>query len=407
MGSTLELLEDILVYGILLCIFIFAYHKLVSPLFSTQTEGFSAQTDILPAQTRITADIATARQKSPTFFTQTSSAPFLPPNQSFLVNICPLTGYIGGYLGPPEKLMNAEYYIQTAIRAGIRSFVLPITTYVNKSKTPPNWPMSGNPVLACRDSSGIIISENGISLDNFISALIQYKSVSGYGSDPIFLTLQDDTEAIDMKFVGYVNFMKKIARALSPLDPYRLTTVASYGSVVGGTSQKELLTQIPLSAFQNKIVIFTNFDTSQDADQTLASYANFIYSNDATLPVRTIALENLVGTTVDYVTNARIHWYISQTNTPFVNNTLVAPSTTSVQLALDNGLQCIPIPFLSTPMADITDIWNLWKGASYRLKAEAARYTQPDPILPAKVSTKLNARPSNAPGQEPGTLSVP
>jgi hypothetical protein len=322
----------------------------------------------------------------------------LPVNQSFLINICPLTGYLGGYLGPPEQLMNAQFYLQTAFKAGIRSFVLPITTYLNQSKTPPVWPYSGEPVIACRDGNGIIISVNGLTIDEFVAALIQNKSISGYGSEPIFLTLVDDIQDIDRKKIDYVSFMKKIATALAPLDPYRLTSVGSYGAVVGGLKQKELLTQIPLSAFDGKIIITTNFDVAQDPKLKLASYANFLYSDDATLPVRTVALEDLAGTTVNYVTNSRINWHMALSKTP-----LVVPPAATVQLALTSGLQCIPIPFFSTPMASVTDVWSIWNGVSYILKPEKARYTQPDPVVPAQVSTKLNA---SIQGKQPGNLVV-
>lgn len=399
MGSTLELLEDIVVYGILLAMLTYAYFT----FFRQQkaVEGFSTSTDVAAMQTMIKAEISATRKKTPTFFTQTSSAPRLPKNQSFLVNICPLTAYLGGYLGARPNtsigLMNADYYFQTAFQAGIRSFVLPISTYINASRTPPNWPYSGEPALVARDISDTVITENGLTIDSVIASLLQNKSISGYGSDPIFLFLEDKISDIDKKKINYVSFMKKIARSLSPLDSYRLTSVGSYGSVVGGQKQNELLTQIPLSTFSNKIIIFTNFDVTLDADLTLASYANFLYS-DGTGDVRTVGMEELPGSTTDYVSKARINWYIAESKTP-----LVAPTAASVQLALDDGIQCIPIPFISESMDSVHDIWNLWGGASYILKAEAARYTQPNPVVPAQVSTSLNA---SIQGQKPGNLVV-
>jgi hypothetical protein len=352
--------------------------------------------DLPKVQGRLDAQLAIAGY--PRIFSQRSSAPILPRNQSFLINICPLTGYLGGYLGPPEQLMSANIYLQAAFKAGIRSFVLPITTYLNESKTPPVWPYSAEPVIACRDTSGILISVNGLTIDEFVAALIQYKSISGYASEPIFLTLIDDVQDIDRKKINYVSFMKKIATALAPLDPYRLTSIGSYGAVVGGLKQRELLTQVPLSTFDNKIIITTNFDVAQDPKLSLASYANFLYSDDATLPVRTVALEDLAGSTVNYVTNSRINLYMALSKTP-----LVAPPAATVQLALTNGLQCIPIPFFSAPMDTLADIWSIWSGVSYILKPEAARYTQPEPVVPAQVSTKLNA---SIQGRQPGNLVV-
>lgn len=225
-----RILEDILVYSLIVGILIFAYYKYVH--VNKTTEGFIVDSNkIREVQTRIQGEISTVRASSPNFFTQTSTPPILPKNKSFLVNICPLTGYLGGYLGPPEKLMDANFYLQTAFKAGIRSFVIPISTYINISKVPPDWPYSGEPALVCRDSTGIIISENGITLDEFVSFLIQNKSVSGFGSEPIFLFLEDTISDVDRKRINYVSFMKKIAKSLSPLDPYRLINIGSYGSV--------------------------------------------------------------------------------------------------------------------------------------------------------------------------------
>ena len=406
------ILEDIVVYSFIVGVCIFIYFRFIhananaNANANAKVEGFANVTDV---QNRINADIESVRKGSaglqafPTFFTQTSSMPYLPDNQSFLVNICPLTAYLGGYLGPPEKLMDANVYLKLAFQAGIRSFILPISTYVNPSKTPPDWPMSKEPALVCRDNSDIIISDNGLSIERFIQALVSNKSIAGAGlnSDPIIIYLEDHVSDVDKTYINYVHFMKKIVAALKPLDPYRLTTFGSYGSCVGGTAKQQnmLLTQIPLSAMNNKILIFTNFDTAQDDSNSLASYANFIYSpTDNTLPVRSIMLEDIAGTTVNYVSNARINWYIAHSKSP-----LLAPSIAAVEGALKNGIQCIPIPFLSTPMSTVSDIWALWKNASSRLKDEKARYTRPDPVVPSKVNSKLNA---SIEGKEPGSLVV-
>jgi hypothetical protein len=389
----LSVLEDILVYSLLIGILVFAYFSIYP---QPSVEGF-ANTPLKTAQQRLELEITTVRKKTPTFFTQTTSAPALPTNQAFLVNICPLTGYLGGYLGPPENIMDANLYLEKAFQAGIRSFVLPISTYINKSKEPPEWPFSGDPAIVCRDSADIIISVNGLTIDQFVKALIQYKSVSGFGSDPIFLFIEDAISDIDRKKIDYVIFMKKIARSLAPLDPFRITSYGSYGSVVGGQQQKKLLTEIPLTAFIGKVVISTNFDVAQDSSLSLASYANFIYSNQST-SLQTLNLEDLVGSTVNYKTNTRINLHMARSMTP-----LTAPSSSMVQLALDNGIQYIPIPLLSTPMDTVSELWAMWNGASYRLKAESYRYTQPTPVVPAQVSTKLNA---SIQGREPGNLVV-
>ena len=295
--------------------------------------------------------------------------------------------------------MNAEFYLQTALQAGIRSFIVPVSTYINSAKEPPNWPYSGEPALVARNTSDIIISKNGLTVDAFVASLLQYKSVSGFGTDPIFLMIRDTISPTDRrKIPSYAQFMKKIAASLAPLDPYRLTSVGSLGSVVGGLRQNELLTQVPLSTFQSKVIIFTDFDVRADPDLTLASYVNFINSEDNTGSTRMVGLPDLVGTTINYVTNARTNWYNAESPDP-----LTAPTLASVQLALDNGIQCIPTPLISTSMESIKDIWSLWKGAPYILKDEKARYTQPDPVVPSRPSEALNA---SIQGKQAGNLAV-
>ena len=368
-------------------------------------EGFASATAtasaLANAQTRINKQLTDIRStaSASTFFTQTYSMPDLPERQSFLVNMCPLTAYLGGYLGPPENVMNATYYVETAIKAGIRSFILPISTYINESKVPPDWPYSGEPVIACRDTLGTII--NAISLTQFINALLEYRIVSGYGSEPILLYIEDALSPAVKSKINYVSFMNKIASSLALLDTYRLTSVGSYGSVIGGSKQAKLLTEIPISAYNNKILIFSDFDIQQDSALNLASYVNFSYSYSYatdTNPVRTIALEDIAGSTINYVANSRTNWYIAKSRTP-----LALPTTTVLVNAYSNGIQCIPIPFISASMADIKDIWNIWKGSSYKVKDDKSRYTQPEPIVPSVVSTKLNA---SIQGKEPGKLVV-
>lgn len=353
------------------------------------------------AQTRINKQITDVRATASTFFTQTYSMPVLPERQSFLVNMCPLTAYLGGYLGPTEQVMNATYYVETAIKAGIRSFILPISTYINESKVPPDWPYSGEPIIACRDASDTIVSINAISLTQFINALLEYRIVSGYGSEPILLYIEDALSPAVKNKINYVSFMNKIATSLALLNKYRLTSVGSYGSVIGGAKQAKLLTEIPISVYNDKVLIFTDFDIQQDSALNLASYVNFSYSYSSKTdmnPVRTIALEDIAGSTVNYVTNARTNWYIAKSRTP-----LTVPTAAVLANAFTNGIQCIPIPFISASMADIKDIWNLWKGSSYKAKDEKSRYTQPEPVVPSKVSTKLNA---SIQGKEPGNLVV-
>ena len=176
----------------------------------------------------------------------------IPPSEQYLVNLCPLTASIGGYIGPlTDGVFDPEYYVQQALRAGIRSFILPVSMYQDDNKKPPNWPYSGKPAIVCRNSAGKILSLNGMSIRKFCDVLMIYKSqMDAQASEPILIYL-DATAGYIPDAVSeekkYVQFTSEIAKELKPLDPFRLLTISSYGSAVGGENQTNILTQIPLT----------------------------------------------------------------------------------------------------------------------------------------------------------------
>ena len=81
----------------------------------------------------------------------------LAPGERYLVNLCPLTASLGGWIGGDvnKGVFYSDFYLQKALRAGIRSFVLPICTYTDDKKIPPNWPMSGDPAVVARDKLSV------------------------------------------------------------------------------------------------------------------------------------------------------------------------------------------------------------------------------------------------------------
>ncbi|NBO09672.1 MAG: hypothetical protein EBV30_10120 [Actinobacteria bacterium] len=116
--------------------------------------------------------------------TQSSSPVYLEPNQRYLVNLCPLTASVGGYLGPlQDGVFEPSIYIERALNAGIRSFVLPISVYYDDNKMQPNWPLSGTPTIVYRDAQGTILSLNGLKLLTFCQILVII-------SDPPWLTIR-------------------------------------------------------------------------------------------------------------------------------------------------------------------------------------------------------------------------
>lgn len=364
------------------------------------------------------------------FFTQSMSFPTqtLPENKQYLVNFSPLTAYLAGYIGPVNGgTFDPDSYLSLAFGAGIRSFVLPISTYIDNNKTPENgWPLSGDPAIVCRDASGTIISTNGMSIRQFVSSLLSKKSTNSYyGDEPVFLYIQEVPGYIPDSAkdeVNYVKLMRKIAQELSGLDHIRIINLDSFGylgSLVGGERETELLTTIPVSNYNGKVIIFTNFQTSLfnkpayvNKGKTLHEYANFIYKPNTVATSgslstgnssKSIALEDISGSQVNWQRASQTAWYIA---TP--QNPLSVPNATVVKNALSQGIQCIPIPFIFNDMKDAGPSYNLWKGSSALVKPvndpDANLFTKQPPIVPAQPSQAMNARVT--PSQQPGQLNV-
>ena len=366
-------------------------------------------------------------QLDSTPYSQTSGFPYgmVQGNQQYLVNFSPLTGYLAGYIGPvKEGSFDPNLYLSSAFKAGIRSFVLPISTYNDNNKTPDSgWPYSGEPAVVCRDASGTIISNNGMSIRDFAVGILQNRGVNSYyANDPIFLHLEEVPGYIPdpvKEEKRYVIFMNKIASQLSALDGIRIVTMPEFGqlgSLVGGERERELLTLIPVTSFFGRIIITTNFKTrlsfkgayANIPGPTLHEYVNFIHkpftsadtsSNHAS---KSVSITDLSG--------SQLNWpSITQTTTLLAEaKGLDIPDTALVSTALRQGIQIIPLPFFYQNVADTKALYALWKGASALVKPVASPdenlFTRPDPVVPSKPSETLNARVS--PDQQPGQVNV-
>ena len=356
----------------------------------------------------------------------------------FLVNLCPLTANIGGYLGPLDKgVFYSEFYLQVALRAGIRSFVLPISTYLDNNKFPPLWPYSGEPAIVSRNQQGTIISMNGISIRKFCDDLLRLLSVNpNQTTEPVLLFLIEDSNFTPNKVKEerqYAQLLSKMARDLSVIpNEMRLTTLGGHGSAVGTQNESTILTQIPLTELKSKILIFTSFDTKigmkgaySGMKPTLDDYTNFsikpVIAQNSGIGVgtgaRSIKLADISGSTVNWTDQSRT---VMHTATQDFN--LSIPNAGDVEGALTAGIQVIPVPFFSTEtIASVKPIWDLWNGYAWRIKGTTAEgfnnypmrtqregfnsalYVQPEPIVPAKPSAKMNARVS--PDMQPGQMA--
>jgi hypothetical protein len=341
----------------------------------------------------------------------------LDPTERYLVNLCPLTASVGGFLGPlSQGVFEPNYFIRTCLKSGIRSFVLPISTYVDNNKSPPDWPYSTQPAIVYRGAGNQITSINGLSVKDFCKALVINKSENtAQAEEPILLYLHADEANLpdaskDEK--NYVKFMSDLAAELDPINPYLLKSYKTLGSMVNARREREILLDVPLTDLKNKVLVFTNFDFKKFDNKAytsytkkLGDYVNFYYtpvvSENAGLTAgsgaRSMRLEDVSGSKIDWKNQARNIWHAS-----LLSSSSALSDVGVVNNAMRTGIQVIPCPWIFQDTDPKSfDLWQLWKGYAFRLKDASARYSKPVPVEPQQPSAKLNARVDNKlqPGQ--------
>jgi hypothetical protein len=400
---------------------------------------------------------------------QPNSPVYLTKNEQFLINLCPLTASLGGFIGPlKEGVFDVSNYLTYAFNAGIRSFVLPISVYYDDNKYTKNWPLSGTPAIVHRNQQGSILSLNGLKLIDFCNTLVQKKSINHAQADePIILYLHGVKNKIPNPKedeAGYVKFTSMIAEGLEPLKQFRLQTLQTIGSVVGGANQDKILTQVPLSELRRRILIFTNFNVNlglktvyKAVNPKLSDYANFVYSpltssETSTKLCRSI---HMADVTAEYTDKYRTSWLMTLEDDL---STIQTPK--DVNNAINITVQCIPMPFISAYMpadakkptpeensltfsitsrtvttnADtntLDAVYKQWGGYAFRVRQgeyfskegfadqegfavvdapkKYARFSKPEEIVPMKPSASLNARivlPEGVPPLPPGQLKI-
>lgn len=354
----------------------------------------------------------------------------LEPLEQYLINLQPLTAVFGGYIGPiVDGVFSVEYYIQNALRMGIRSFVLPISTYIDPNKTPPYWPYSGKPAIVFRDKSGIITSRNALSVKKFCETLLIYQNENpSQNSEPILLHIVPVEGYVPdpvKEEKDYVILMKDIADELRTINSKRLMTIGSFGNATGGENETKILTQVHLNDLKNKILIFTTFDTRlalkkayksitpklyefanfmpkplvADAGQT-TSKPNVLQGVSTESGSKIIRLADISGSKINWPNQARTTWYQAD-----LDSNSEAPLASAVAGALKSGIHLIPVPFFYTEYnKNLEDIYKLWGGYAWKLKEKDARFKKPEPIVPAPPNPRMNARVDNR--LQPGQMKV-
>lgn len=347
----------------------------------------------------------------------------LEPGERFLVNLCPLTASLGGYIGTEDPgLFNSDFYVQTALRAGVRSFVLPISTYIDDNKFPPKWPLSGMPAIVCRNAEGKILSANGLSVKEFCNNVMTYMNENpDQANEPVLIYIHETEGYVPERVSNekkYVTLMSNIAKELDviPADR-RLLVVGGYGSAIRSANEAAILTQIPLTDLKGKIIIFTNFESKlglktayDNITPKLMDYVNFtvrpVVAQNIGLSVsagsacRSLKLTDTGGTKVNWSDQARTVWHMTTQDDP-----LVMPKEDAISIATKSGIQMIPIPiFMTKDIETVKNVWKKWNGFAWRLKDKDARYLKPAQVQPQAPNAKMNARVS--PDAQPGMVAV-
>lgn len=350
--------------------------------------------------------------------------------QRYLINLCPLTAFVGGYIGPVEKgVFNVDLYLRKALRAGVRCFVLPISTYIDDNKRPPLFPFSGKPAIVFRNQNGTITSINGLSVKKFLTSLMNNLYLNpGQSNEPIMIYLVADQKHLPDPLTQekeYVQVMRGLAEELEGLGNSSLKTLGSYGSATGGRREREILTETSIEDLKGKILFATTFDTRlqlKDAYKNVSpslfeachflptylagdpekanAQANILQNASTSNASKTLKLADVVGSKINWVDQTRtiLHACLQ-------NDHLVMPTVEQVNEGVSKGVQVIPIPFFYLDnMEMVKKIHRTWNGYGWRVKGEDARFTKPAPIIPAPANPAMNARA--AANLQPGQMLV-
>jgi hypothetical protein len=213
----------------------------------------------------------------------------------------------------------------------------------------------------------------------------------------------------------YAKILSRLASDLSSIpESMRLKSLGGYGSALGAQNESNILTQIPLNNLASKILIFTDFnikiglkDAYAGMRPTLDDYTNFhikpVIAQNAGLNVgggaRSMRIGDASGSTINWEDQTRTVYHGT-----FLDYNLNTLDAGVVDGAIKAGIQIVPVPFYTGNVADVKGIYDLWGGYAWRVKEPSARYLKPDPVVPAKPSTKTNARVSDT--SQPGQMNV-
>lgn len=173
-------------------------------------------------------------------------------DKNALVNWRPLTvrlaGYLGGIYTARDGVFDMQSGIQYALDQGARAFVFEID-YLEESPC--------NAVLIHRDSNGYMRSLHTGSIKEGCKRLTSNAFQNNH--DPVLVIIY--FRRIPNGVNQQARFFGSVASSLDPLSKYHLG-MNSQGNYHNCKSESHLFTS-PITEFQNKFIVLTNYDTNQ------------------------------------------------------------------------------------------------------------------------------------------------
>lgn len=343
----------------------------------------------------------------------------MPESQQNLVNFYALGCRFTGYLGPMNKgFFDPEVAVQTAVQAGCRVFVLEIDYFKECTSTSSLY----FPRIVVRDIQGKNIvypesdepfcqSADRSNLKDVCEKINTYAFGSGAqnASDPVILVLYFLSQPPgSYKSKPVLDYFSNVAKMLSPLKD-RFLQNELYGGTFHRQSQESRLLANPITAYQGKVLIFSNANTigfreasgySPENDLDYLTNLRLSYtqtqlgitSNDSAG-----ASFGILQTAEDYLTIPpdRVDQAMEQTKMRWTICLAKNPSEpvsqeTFQQLTTKYGVHCIPISLFDDKNTFMFTE-GTFKKYSYQPKPVSLRYIKPPIVVPAEPNPSTNA----------------
>lgn len=323
----------------------------------------------------MSGSISTTRVNLPYFSSMMDSSKY-----NSLLNLQPVTVKESGFIGPVTSGAYEErVFVQTALKSGIRSFVLYIDQYTGTAKDKLTFAEPGEPCFLHRNDSGGLISLNSGSILKFSTALAElaFSGTVPLSTSPIILILHGESapDAIT-KPKEYLGFYSKVAEQLNPLIPFHLGLSPSGDYHRQGLEND--LYRLPFKSFEKKIIILSTIDTELFRNVSRLNIPSYSPYKDLDFWIHAHIVHDKSSASQlgRYITSDDLETLSSDTSYKghFV---IVLPkkmknlSDNEMRKLLSMGVNIIPLDIVTPDVNDTVITLKLWNTKTWNLKAVA------------------------------------